>query len=179
MSETSDAPDPGLSSGRRVLTEAMVADARRRNRAGEKIETIARDRGVPASTLRSVVRGETWAWMTEPAPVGKARQLTEQDVAWLRHANRQGESLVGLARQLGVSVEGMRAAVRGRTWAHVTDPPPVPVGGAISGGEPAAEPGHAGAGPVPEAPRRTDTSLRAVTVRLQNGVTCTNSKGNQ
>lgn len=75
--------------------------------------------------MTAVQRAET------PAAAGGRRSspLTAVDVARIRRAYTAGASLADLAAVSGVNWKTVRDAVHGRTWAHVTDPPAVPVAG--------------------------------------------------
>lgn len=55
-------------------------------------------------------------------------QLTVQDVRQARCLVHAGESLVEVASKTGKSYKALWFAVTGRTWRHVSDPPPVPPG---------------------------------------------------
>jgi hypothetical protein len=44
----------------RVLTEVLVAEIRREHAGGKGVKTIARERGLPRTTVRHVVRRVTW-----------------------------------------------------------------------------------------------------------------------
>lgn len=54
--------------------------------------------------------------------------LTTEAVADLRRSALAGASLRGLAKKHGLGYSVVRSAVRGVTWAHVTDPAPIPDG---------------------------------------------------
>jgi hypothetical protein len=53
----------GEAIGRSVLTEAGVRDIRRRSAAGEAGKALAREFGVSAFAIRSVLSGRTWGWV--------------------------------------------------------------------------------------------------------------------
>jgi hypothetical protein len=55
------------------LTTEIVADARRRFRAGESIAALARAAGVSESTMRRAVRGEGWRHVDLPPVGGETR----------------------------------------------------------------------------------------------------------
>lgn len=50
------------------LTEAVVAEIRRRRAAGETCAAIGRDLGVPPSTISNITIRRTWRHLTEGAP---------------------------------------------------------------------------------------------------------------
>lgn len=59
------------------------------------------------------------------APGHHARSLTPEDVADARRRVRAGESVASVARDLPVKYGSVCNAIYGRTWASVTDPPPL------------------------------------------------------
>lgn len=66
-------PYVGEQAGAAVMTEAQVIEARRRIRAGELCQDVARDLGVNKGTLACAVRGQSWAYLTNPPPVRMKR----------------------------------------------------------------------------------------------------------
>lgn len=117
----------GQEVGTSQLTEAQIIEARERVRSGETVTDVARDMMVPFSGLYQAVTGSSWAHLDEDHPPVKytKTRLTEQDVKRLRTRAHAGEEIKQLAIGLGMSTAAVGAAVRGQTWAHVTDPPPV------------------------------------------------------
>lgn len=55
--------------------------------------------------------------------------LTEAKVRTIRRLAAEGVPYRRIARRVGCSVNAAASAGRGATWAHVTNPPPVRVGG--------------------------------------------------
>lgn len=49
----------------RILTEAIVLEARKRFANGERVHDIALTFGVNRETLRSAVKGQKWRWLKE------------------------------------------------------------------------------------------------------------------
>jgi hypothetical protein len=119
------------------LTAEKVAEARRRVRASATISSIALEWGLPHSTLAGAVMGRRWkgvaeeppSWPEEEAPledpISPKRALTREDVLEGRRAYRAGESLMGIVSRLGVSYSALYQAVKGNSWKHVTEEPPV------------------------------------------------------
>lgn len=118
------------------LTAELVAEARRRVRAGETTASLSREWGASQSAVWAAVRGKNWGSgvsepplsdselrVSEPAP--PKRELTEQDVKEGRLAHREGEAITSLAERLGVSYPALYQAVKGISWKHLLDPPPV------------------------------------------------------
>lgn len=124
---------------RRTLNPEIVADARARVRDGSaKIADVAAEAGVPYNTMWSAVTGSTWTVVDvhEP-PVARNSLvqrpalntlLSEERVADARRRYVAGESFAAIASSYGASESTVMAAVHGRTWRHVQDPPPVPCG---------------------------------------------------
>lgn len=73
---------------RALLTEAIVADARRRVAKGELIVDVAREVAVPPHTLANAVAGRTWAHVLEPAPfkVGRGHSRSHRSATQERAA---------------------------------------------------------------------------------------------
>lgn len=111
----------GEDHGMAVLTAELVAQARRRVRAGASVASVARDLSAALPTLQDAVRGRNWPGVVngEP-PVDSGRpprqRLTPELVAQARKRVRAGSSLASVARDLSVSRSTIQAAVRGRTW---------------------------------------------------------------
>lgn len=114
------------------LTEEIVRELRSAVRAGSTIAQAAAALGVSPTAARRAVRGVSWAHVTDPPPVpagprpGEGR-LTAEAVATARRECLR-VPLPALAADRGVSVATLWQAVHGKTWAHVTDPPPVAPG---------------------------------------------------
>lgn len=97
-----------------VLTAELVADLRVEAAAGASLRGLARDRGLRYTAVRSAVRGETWAHVTDPAPVpnvrtgtpAPTRRLSTTRADQCRQAAEladRGLSLAEIATALGVS----------------------------------------------------------------------------
>lgn len=54
--------------------------------------------------------------------------LTAEDVRECRERARSGETIQSIADSYSVKHVTISAAIRGRTWKHISDPPPVPPG---------------------------------------------------
>lgn len=81
--------------------------------------------GTNADNVRDrVTRGRTRTWATERARLGERHpraKLTDEIVLGARVAVASGEAtIIDLARQHGVAFATMQAAVRGKTWTHLT-----------------------------------------------------------
>lgn len=102
---------------------ALTAFAREMLAAGADTATVADELGV---TLTLLCR---WLGLPEPrrrrAGGGGSARLTATMVADLRRRAAAGASIAELSRETGIPDRTLGAAIRGRTWAHVTDPPPV------------------------------------------------------
>lgn len=100
---------------------ALTAFAREMTAAGADVVEVASDLGVTRTLL--------CRWLGLPAPSyrrgSRAVRLTPEVVADLRRRATAGATIAELSRETGVPDRTLGAAVRGRTWAHVTDPPPV------------------------------------------------------
>lgn len=88
-----------------------------------------------AVNLRWVRHGETMrrAYLrnlpdTRRGEENHSAKLSPQVVAEMRRRAGANVPLITLAAEAGVSYATARSAVRGITWAHVTDPAPVPAG---------------------------------------------------
>ncbi len=55
-------------------------------------------------------------------------KLTEENVCQARDLYREGRSIRQLSRDFGVSTNTMHAAITGRFWSHINNPPPVQKG---------------------------------------------------
>lgn len=56
----------------------------------------------------------------------RVRVLTPEKVTHARQRVAAGASLRSLAREMNVTRQTLAAAVHGRTWKHIQDPPPIP-----------------------------------------------------
>lgn len=86
----------GERSVRAKLTEAIVADCRRRYRAGVSQAGLCTEYGVTSGAMSNAIHGRTWACVTDPAPVpvehdGRiGRKLSEAERAARREHGRAG-----------------------------------------------------------------------------------------
>lgn len=107
--------------GNAVLTAELVAQARRRVRAGETATAVADSLAVNMGTLHQAVRGTNWPGVVNgEAPVDSGRpprqRLTPELVAEARRRVRSADGVASVARDLEVNVDTLRHAVRGYTW---------------------------------------------------------------
>lgn len=106
------------------LTEAEVADCRRRYAAGESIAQIASVYGLSRQGMGSVIRGINWAWLpgaVEPERRGSRHRakLTAEIVLECRARHAGGEDAETLASEFGVAKVTMQQAIVGRTWKNL------------------------------------------------------------
>lgn len=122
---------------RRRLTAEQVSKARRLVAAGtETITSLAASFDCSYQVVESAVRGRTWGRLADPPPVPVSEpgptpaniKLNARKVASARRRYLAGASAAGIAAGYGVSLSAILSAIHGRSWAGVTDPPPVPVG---------------------------------------------------
>lgn len=114
-----------------VLTDAVVADARRRYLAGETFDEIGAAVGARPGTIRNAVRGLTWAHVPDAVDRSvvlrheargtrrRTAKLTEAVVAEIRRRVASGETQAALAAQFGVDASVVSEAVNRKTWKHV------------------------------------------------------------
>lgn len=117
------------------LTTAKVRAIRRAAVDGAAFADLARDYGVHENTVASAVYGLTWGGVGRPGPLPRpeptGRQpansaLTADLVASARRAYLDGQEAAVIARDYDVAPATILAAIHGRTWVAVTQPPPVP-----------------------------------------------------
>ena len=117
------------------LTPEMVREARRRAAAGEPVTEIAEDYPAHYETVWSAIVGNTWKHVKNPGPVqpGNTRgsqhpdaRLTPDDVREARRRYAAGESFAEIAEDFPVASTTISSAVRGQTWTHIKDQPPIP-----------------------------------------------------
>lgn len=110
------------------LTSAIVLECRRRHAAGEAQASLAGEFGVSVASMGAAIRGVTYANTPEAVP-SESRlppaQLTEAIVLECRRRYAAGESQASLCREFGVTSGAMSSAIKGRTWAHLTEGIPV------------------------------------------------------
>ncbi|MFB8088414.1 hypothetical protein [Streptomyces sp. NPDC055992] len=116
-----------------VLSWERVQRLRQEHRQGASVRSLASREGLSYNTVHDAVRGVTWAEWEQPQEESDERRpgvlLTADVVSDLRRAHAAGESLRALADESGFEYATVRAAVRGTSWRHITDPPPVPAKG--------------------------------------------------
>jgi hypothetical protein len=119
----------------RSLTPEAVVEIRRAVAGGEPIAEVARRLGISYRVTADAAYGVTYADITDARPVPRpprrwVRPTTKLTVGQVAQARRDypATPLSVLARRAGVRVQTIRSAVHGWTWAHVEDPPPVPLG---------------------------------------------------
>lgn len=125
---------------RRALTPDAVVDARSQVRQRKAtVADLAAEADVPYNTMWHAVSGASWTTVNHieppvaPAPAsGQSPEgtprLTARKVASARRRYLKGVSFAALAANYGVAQSTIMAAVHGRTWRHVQNPPPVPPG---------------------------------------------------
>lgn len=100
------------------FTEDQVRDVHSRIAAGETQRSIAKDYGVSAHTITHIKRGKTWASIGVE-PNLKTNVLDEETVLDIRQRIAGGQSLSGIARQLGVSVSRVWRIKEGKNYSSV------------------------------------------------------------
>lgn len=112
------------------LTRDQVAELRRRYAAGEEYEGLAAEIGLSLIGARQAITGLTWGSVTDPPPVPIRRRqtghLTAAQVAGMRAEAAAGVPVGDVCAAAGVPYAIGGPAIYGGTWAHLTDPPPVP-----------------------------------------------------
>jgi hypothetical protein len=98
----------GSAHPRSILTERMVEEMRRRFRAGDPTESIARDAGVTIQTALDAIRGRKWGHVPgavlahEVQPCGRRPPLSCAQVVEIQKAFLAGSSVKDLANRYGV-----------------------------------------------------------------------------
>jgi hypothetical protein len=109
------------------LTEAIIAECKRRYGAGETQTALAAEFGVSTSVMSEAVNGKSWAHLADPADVVRPRtwltgekhsqaKLTWGSVAEIRRRYAAGEMQRPLGAEFGVSQAVVSSIVRGKTW---------------------------------------------------------------
>ena len=116
----------GARNGGAVLTEEQTIAIRERYAAGaESIRKLAREHGVHAATISSIVHGKTWKTTGGPVtPVRRPIQskLTPSEVREMRRLYRDARvSQSEIGRRFGVSQGAARKVVIGETYKWVTN----------------------------------------------------------
>jgi hypothetical protein len=126
-----------------ALERGIVLWARRQSHAGARVSDLAKELGVEYETLLRAVNGATWSYLDHIVPpvrkgyeLGRKGEdhggatLTEEQVIAARRRAHAGEVRGRIARDLGVSVDVIRAAIIGKSWSHLNEvAPPAPNGG--------------------------------------------------
>lgn len=125
-----------------ILTDEIVATARRRYNTdlNTACKDLYKEYGVSQTTMLKALRGETWAHVSEPVAImrrrrrsafrrkriGPCMKLNEQIVSDMRIEYRSGaKSMTEISKDRGISKQGARSAIRGLTWAYISEPPVV------------------------------------------------------
>lgn len=119
----------GERSGTVVLTERKVRHIVDEYKKGARACDLAKKHKVTTGTISNIVKGVTWAHITEGASItrGRARgnrspsaKLTEELVLHLRPQWKAGKlNISQTARDLGVERATLRLALNGTNWAHI------------------------------------------------------------
>lgn len=118
----------GSTNGNAVLTDEIVAEARRLRAQGLHARAIAERLGVNVSPLKMAIIGRTWTHVSVPPVrtgnrVGSAASRARLNEDQVREARRihaaGGVTVSALARRYEVPVPTMEAAVNRRTWRHL------------------------------------------------------------
>lgn len=115
----------------RKLTAELVREARRRYAAGETLKEIAADMPVGLDAVHCAITGRTWAHVKNPDPIPPHptnNPNTVMTAAMVKEARRRaaaGESVNDMVSDYPVGESGLRQAILGYSWKHITDPPPV------------------------------------------------------
>lgn len=90
-----------------ILTDALVLDARRRARAGERVTALAAEYGVKHPTLSYAVLGRTWTHLDDvESPVAGrpgGRKIPESEIPAILAALDGGETGRSVAERYGVT----------------------------------------------------------------------------
>ena len=119
---------------KRSITEKGIIDIRERASSGEDYTSIADDYGCSHHTIKKIAIGRSYADIGGPITKRKNFEavLTSDAVAWARRQKREHGRDVSYAslsqrlkeeRGIEVSRQGLAAAVTGKTWTHVDEPP--------------------------------------------------------
>jgi NUMOD4 motif len=112
----------GERSVRSKMTSAIVSECRYRYAAGETQLALAAEFGVSPESMGAAIRGETYA--NVPGAVSRKShetRLTDAIVLECRRRYAVGESQAVLCQEFGVTSGAMSSAIKGRTWAHLTE----------------------------------------------------------
>jgi hypothetical protein len=121
--------DGSAPASRRVLTPEQVCRARERAAAGERVSQIAADLNLKYATVSAAVRGYSFAWITDPAPVRRnlqsprVRRTDDEraelvDLALSLQADYPGLTTAAVARRLDVNPATLRSWIRARRRAQ-------------------------------------------------------------
>jgi len=109
-----------------VYTEAEVVELRRRLAAGERVRVLAREIGRPASGIRRIREGTSWAHLSSGPIVQKLKPfrggdhsnsvLDERSVVAIKIGLAEGARNKDLAAKYGVATSTICDIRQGRTW---------------------------------------------------------------
>lgn len=112
-----------------TMTEAQAVEAFEMYRGGVASNAVAARLGVQGSTIRALIRGETWKHLAHlsPGPRRMQSKLTDTDVLAAFTARRGGASFAEIAQQFGVARGTIKRLMQGRSHAHLARfaPPPM------------------------------------------------------
>jgi len=120
----------GESSNLAELTEGDVREIRRLAAELVPLRLIAAQFDVDDKTVGAIAHGRTWTHVDGPRLAGDAlrrgvlaptAKLTPDIVREARRLHAEGATFTELAERFGVSRPGLTNAIRGKSWAHVTD----------------------------------------------------------
>ena len=112
--------------GRRP-TDDQVREMRRARADGMSMLDIALEHDMLQRTVENAVRGRTFKHVTDVKPVvrGYNRSISDDMVRDMRRDRLAGKTMKEIAEKHGTSMRSTERAVRGASYAHVTDPPGV------------------------------------------------------
>ncbi len=110
---------PNMPKGERMgqakLTDAIVADIRRRARSGEGFRALSREFGVDHAIISLAARGITWSHVTEPVVESRRvfKRLTPEQREAIVTLFRTGQhTLTAIAKQFDVTLASVRYLIR-------------------------------------------------------------------
>lgn len=105
---------------RAKMKNADVILARNRYEAGERLEDIAVDYGVSATSIWGAVRGFSWKKLVDSDGKGavtrRRTKLSKEVISTLAARNEAGESQAALAREYGIARSAVHSAIHGKSW---------------------------------------------------------------
>jgi DNA invertase Pin-like site-specific DNA recombinase len=121
----------GIRNPRAVLSEEDVQDIRLRLSIGELQKNIAKKYGVNTATIFSIKNKRNWGWLKNIhnekiyLPRGSrmgSSKLKEEDIFKIRPRINNGESLVAIAKDFGVTHSTISDIKLGITWSWLKEP---------------------------------------------------------